>query len=320
MNRTIETLRVSVSDRCNHRCLYCMPAEGVPLCAHDDMLRYEEIVEITRLLAERFGVRRVRLTGGEPLLRRNIVGLVHMLSRIGLDEVLLTTNGCLLEHHAADLNAAGLSRVNVSVDTLDPECYRRITRGGELAPVLRGVDAALRVGLRRLKINTVVLRHENDRELPRLLRFAMGKGVEIRFLEMIAIGAAATCHERYFVPLSEILSVLAKDFEIETLPRTWPGPATAHVLTDKSTARRVKIGTIASETHPFCSTCDRLRLTSTGELRACLMSPAGADMRKWLRRDKRDMNEFDEIVRSVIAMKPALRGRRAFHQMSQVGG
>ena len=300
--------------------MYCMPAEGVPLYAHEAILRHEEIVEIARRLAERFGVRRVRLTGGEPLLRRDVGGLVEMLSKLGLDGLLLTTNGQVLEHCAAELTKAGLTRVNVSLDSLDPDTYRRITRGGEVSPVLRGIDAALNAGLHPLKVNTVVLRGENDNELARLVRFGMDRGVEVRFLELIAIGAAATDHGRYFVPLSEILATLAQDFEIETLPRASPGPATSHMVTDRRTGRRAEIGTIASETQPFCSTCNRLRLTSTGELRACLMSPAGADLRQWVQSATRPLAEFDAVVRSVLAQKPALRGRAAGHQMSRVGG
>lgn len=318
--RPIGVLRLSVSDRCDHRCVYCMPAEGVPLYAHEDMLRFEELTEIVRRLHERFGVRRVRLTGGEPLLRRGIARLVEMLVGLDLDQVLLTTNGQLLDRRAASLRDAGLSRANVSLDTLDPATYRRITRGGDLAPVLRGIDAAIQAGLTPLKLNAVVLRGENDHELPDLVRFAMARGVEIRFLEMIAIGAAAAVHERYFVPAAETLAALRQEFDVRTLPRTSPGPATAHVLTERSTARQATIGTISSETAPFCATCDRLRLTSRGELRACLMSEEGADLAGWVRTPDRSLDEFDVIARSVIAMKPAVRQRRACHQMSRVGG
>ena len=320
VERSIEVLRVSVTDRCSHRCLYCMPAEGVPLYPHGDLLRLEEIAELAGLLEGRVGVRRVRLTGGEPLLRRNIVGLVAMLGEREFGEVLLTTNGQQLEEHAAGLKAGGLSRVNVSLDSLDPARYRRITRGGDVEPVLRGIDAALVAGLGLLKTNTVVLRGENDDELPELVRFAMAKGIEPRFLEMIAIGVAAECHERYFVPVEEVLSILSREFDVESLPRTSSGPSTSHMLTEKGTGERIMIGTIASETQPFCNRCSRLRLTSRGELRACLMSPAGADLRKWVRGSERDLDEFDSIVRSVIALKPKLRCRAASHQMSQVGG
>ena len=297
-----------------------MPSGGVALYSHEDLLRLEEVAELAGVLGERFGVQRVRLTGGEPLLRRNIVELVEMLAEHQFEEVLLTTNGQRLEEHAAGLKAGGLSRVNVSLDSLDPARYCRITRGGDLEPVLHGIDAALSVGLGPLKTNTVVLRGENDDELAEVVRFAMAKGIEARFLEMIAIGAAAECHPRYFVPVEEILSILGRDFEIESLPRTSSGPSTSHVLTERSTGRRVRIGTIASETQPFCGTCSRLRLTSRGELRACLMSPAGVDLRKWVRSSERDLDALDSIVRSVISLKPKLRCRAASHQMSQVGG
>ena len=320
VGRSIEVLRVSVTDRCSHRCLYCMPAEGVVLYSHGDLLRLAEIAELVGILEERVGVRKVRLTGGEPLLRRGIVELVAMLVEREFEEVLLTTNGERLGEHAAGLKEAGLSRVNVSLDSLDPARYRRITRGGDLEPVLRGVDAALSAGLGPLKTNTVVLRGESDGELADLVRFAMAKGIEPRFLEMIAIGVAAECHERYFVSVEEILSILGRDFDVESLPRASRGPSTSHVLTERGTGQRIRIGTIASETQPFCDRCSRLRLTSRGELRACLMSPAGADLRKWVRDPERDLDELDMIVRSVIALKPELRCRAASHQMSQVGG
>lgn len=319
-HRPIKVLRGSVTDRCDRRCVYCMPEHGVPLYAHEDLLRLEEIVEIASHLAERFGVCKVRLTGGEPLLRRNIVGLVEMLARLGLDEVLLTTNGRLLPRYAADLKAAGLTRVNVSLDSLCPDTYRRITRGAELADVLAGIDAALAAGLAPLKLNAVVLRGENDRELCDLARFAMDRGVEVRFLEVINMGAAVALHPRAFVPAADMLLALGREFDVESLPRTHSGPSSAHVLTDRRTGRQVQVGTIASETQPFCSSCDRLRLTSRGELRACLMSDAGADLRAWVRREGRSVEEFDRIVRAVVALKPARRRAQAGHQMSKVGG
>ncbi len=319
-NRPIRVLRVSVTDRCDRRCVYCMPEQGVALYAHEDMLRLEEIVEITRLLAERFGVERVRLTGGEPLLRRNVVHLVEMLCGLGLEQVLLTTNGRLLAELAARLKAAGLTRVNVSLDSLDSETYARITRGGELSRVLEGIDAARDAGLSPIKLNTVVMRGENDGELCGLVRFAMEKGAAVRFLELINIGAAVDLHADRFVSIDEMLAILRGEFEVESLPREHTGPAMSHLLTCRRTGQQVRIGTIASESQPFCSCCDRLRLTSRGELRACLMSDAGADLRAWVRTPEQDAREFDRVVRSVVAMKPALRRQQARHPMSKIGG
>ena len=316
--RPVTGLRISVTERCNLRCDYCH-REGSDAGAGVEMTP-KEIGTVVRV-GTGFGVRSVKLTGGEPLVRKDISDVVAAVRAVeGIRNISMTTNGVLLESFAADLKAAGLTRVNVSLDTLDPDRYRRITRGGDLTAVLRGVDAALAADLKPLKLNAIVMRGENDSELADLVRFAMDRDVEMRFLELISIGAAVDCHTRYFVQLEEVLSALRRDFEVETLPRTSRGPATSHVVTERGSGRRTRIGTIASETKPFCSTCNRLRLTSRGELRACLMSPAGVDLRRWVRSPEKDAGEFDSIVRSVLALKPALRGPHASHQMSQVGG
>ncbi len=319
-SRPIRVLRVSVTDRCDRRCVYCMPPEGVALYSHDEILRLEEIVDAVRLLKERFGLRRVRLTGGEPLLRRGVVDLVRMLSELGLDQVLLTTNGLRLAELAGPLRDAGLSRVNVSLDSLDPATYRRITRGAELRPVLEGIDAARAAGLTPLKLNTVVLRGENDRELCGLVRFAMEKGVVVRFLELINLGEAARIHAERFVPLHEVLATLREEFEVESTERVGSSPSMRVMLRERGSGARVEIGVIASETRPFCSLCDRLRLTARGELRGCLMSDAGVDLRGWLRSAERRGEEFDDLVRRAFAAKPARRAASASHLMCKVGG
>jgi cyclic pyranopterin phosphate synthase len=316
----VSKLRVSLTDRCNLRCDYCMPPQGVPLVPHSEILRYEEIAKAARLIARSAGLGQVRLTGGEPLIRPHVPRLVEMLKATGAGEVTLTTNGHLLAREAAALRSAGLDRVNISLDTLRPEVYAAITRGGEISAALAGIEAALAAGFAPVKINAIVLRDANLDELPDMVLFAADRGLEIRFLEAMRIGQLAAGHEDRFVPLREMLSVLERRFEVELGPHPPGGTSRPAALKDRRTGREHSIGFIASESAPFCSSCARLRLTAEGMLLPCLLSCEGEDLRGFLRSGSASPGEFEALLARVQARKPALRARENLQYMSKIGG
>ncbi len=276
-SRVIDYLRVSVTDRCNLRCIYCMPAEGVGLVGHADILTFEEIIAVVAAGAE-LGIRKVRLTGGEPLVRLGLSDLVRSLSRLdGIDDVSLSTNGMLLMEYAAELKAAGLTRVNISLDSLQPERFRRITRHGDLAKVLAGIEAAQDAGLVPIKINTVVMRGVNDEEVKDLAALARNRRWSIRFIEKMPLAG----HQWGYVSSAEVrrqLDSLGPLVPELTEPRN--GPARCY----RYSGAEGSIGFISPMSEPFCTTCNRLRLTSTGMLRPCLLSDVGAvDLKAALR-------------------------------------
>jgi cyclic pyranopterin phosphate synthase len=272
------SLRVSVTDRCNLRCQYCMPEAEYAWLPRTDILDFEEIARLVRVFVGA-GVRRVRLTGGEPLLRRELPALVRMLSGIeGLDDFALTTNGVLLEEHAEALRAAGLRRITVSLDTRDPETFFRLTRSRELDRVERGLAAAARV-FPGFKIDTVLLRGVNDQEMGALVDDAARRGAEIRFIEYMDVGGATRWSFDQVVSRSEILERLAARYgSIEPLDGDGVAPAERFRLPSGQV-----IGIIASTTAPFCATCDRSRLTADGVWYHCLYAATGIDVRGPLR-------------------------------------
>ncbi|MCX7976418.1 MAG: GTP 3',8-cyclase MoaA [Bellilinea sp.] len=273
--RQITYLRISVTDRCNFRCVYCMPPQGVPYVPHERIMRYEEIAAFVQLAA-RQGIRKVRLTGGEPLVRADLSRLVEMIANIeGIEDISLTTNGILLEKYAGALAAAGLKRVNISLDTLNAEKFTRITRGGDLEKVLRGIVAAEEVGLMPIKINTVIMRGINDDELVDLAKLTLNHAWNLRFIELMPIenqqpwGEGFPPPEDIFIPVSEVMALLKP---LGLHPVNLPGdsgPALPYRLEGG-------IGTVGfisplTEQH-FCQRCNRIRLTADGNLRPCLMS------------------------------------------------
>jgi cyclic pyranopterin phosphate synthase len=271
--RRIRYLRVSVTDRCNYRCAYCMPAEGWAKVPRDDVLSLEELATIIGVFAD-LGVERVRLTGGEPLVRRDLDRLVAAVAaHPGVREVALTTNGHLLERQAEPLWAAGLRGLNVSVDTLDPERFARITRGGDLGQVLRGIEAAKSAGFRGIKVNAVAVRGFNDHELADLAEHCWRTDVVPRFIELMPIGDLGFQGPEHVLPTAEILGLLARRFPLAPDERPGDvvrGPARYHVVTEGPWAGR-KVGLISPMTDDgFCATCNRARLTARGGLRACL--------------------------------------------------
>ena len=289
--RPLRSLRVSVTDRCNLRCTYCMPEAEYVWLPRDSILTFEETARLVDAFVAT-GVDRVRLTGGEPLLRRDLPDLVERLAaRRGIVDLALTTNGVLLASQAAALRAAGLHRLTVSLDTLKADRFRELARFDELPAVLAGIDAAVRAGFTSLKIDTVVMRGRNDDELVPLIEFGRSVGAEVRFIEYMDVGGATHWSMDAVVPRDEILRRLASAFgAIEPLPGRDSAPAERFQLADGTT-----FGIIASTTDPFCASCDRSRLTADGFWLLCLYARSGLD----LRRPLREGATRDELVRLI---------------------
>ncbi len=301
-NRPIQYLRVSVTDRCNLRCVYCMPASGVPNIPHEKILRYEEIVRIVRLAVE-MGIVHVRLTGGEPLVRKDIVELVRELAAIpGLDDLAMTTNGVLLATYAQPLAEAGLKRVNISLDTLSPERFRRITRLGSLERTLAGHQAALDAGLRPVKVNTVVVRGLNDDEIIDLARLTMQPAWHLRFIEMMPLGEGAHWTGDGVVPTAEIRARVAAAFG-ELTPVSQAGPGVGPARYYQLPGAEGTLGFISPVTEHFCFTCNRLRLTSDGKILPCLLSDLSFDLRTPMRAGADDAKMRD-IFNQAVRAKP----------------
>ncbi|MCM4082955.1 GTP 3',8-cyclase MoaA [Paractinoplanes hotanensis] len=307
--RVATDLRVSLTDRCNLRCTYCMPEEGLAWLPREQQLTDDEVIRLIRIAVERLGIREVRFTGGEPLLRRGLVGIIEAAARLTpRPTLMLTTNGIGLERLAGPLREAGLDRVNVSLDTLDPERFQALTRRDRMADVLRGLTAAATAGLTPVKINTVLMRDINDDEAPALLRFALENGYQLRFIEQMPLDAQHQWDRHTMVTAEEILAGLAPfgllpdPVSRGTAPaETWLVPG--HVDAAGNPAR---VGVIGSVTRPFCGDCDRTRLTADGQVRNCLFATDESDLRKLLRDDAND----DEVAE---AWRVAMSGKRAGH-------
>jgi cyclic pyranopterin phosphate synthase len=279
LGRPLASLRISVTDRCNLRCHYCMPEDEYLWLPREDVLSFEEIVRLADLLSEA-GVDRVRLTGGEPLLRRDLSELVRQLAaRPWIRDLALTTNGVLLGEQAADLYRAGLHRLTVSLDTLRPDRFLRLARVDALPRVLAGLDAARRAGMRDLKIDAVITRGDNDDEVLDLLTFGREIGAEVRFIEYMDVGGATRWRPEAVVSRDDLLDrVRARHGDIQPIPGRGSAPAERFRLPDGTT-----FGVIASTTQPFCRACDRARLTADGVLLLCLYAQHGTDLRRPLR-------------------------------------
>jgi cyclic pyranopterin phosphate synthase len=314
------SLRISVTDRCQLRCLYCMPSEGVPICDHRDILRFEQIVRFVRVVKSRFGLSKVHITGGEPLVRPGIVELVAMLAAEDLGDLAMTTNAQHLERLAGPLRKAGLHRLNVSLDTLNDRSFASLTGGGRVQPVMEGIQAALDEGLNPVKLNTVVLRGYNDREVVDLAVWAIDHGCPIRFLELMPIGCAKSVFENLFVPASEIRCGLEKSFALEPLDYH-AGESTRYFLASDSSPRRGTIGFISPQTDPFCGGCRRLRLTSTGTVISCLARGHGPDIRAVLRDESQNAEEaLGDILAAELDSKSVRCGFDTGRAMVTVGG
>ncbi|MFH1276873.1 MAG: GTP 3',8-cyclase MoaA [Candidatus Eisenbacteria bacterium] len=318
--RVIDRLRVSVTDRCDLRCVYCMPARGARFSPSADLLSFDEIESVVRFLVEKAGLRRVRITGGEPLVRPGLVGLVGRLAGLGLEDLAMTTNAQLLAPVAEDLRKAGLARVNVSLDSLDGERFRRLGRAGEVARTIEGIDAAIRAGLRPVKLNMVLLRGWNDDEIVDVVRFAAERKVEVRFLELMAIGESSPWHEKRFLPMDEAVKRLREVWRLDETPLS-PGSTSVTYDVSNGNGFRGAVGFIAPVTRPFCSHCRRLRLSADGLLRGCLMNPGGVDLMPVLRGEGTEREEgLRRALHRAIAEKPWVSDMETGVGMHALGG
>ena len=289
--RTATDLRVSLTDRCNLRCSYCMPAEGLEWLPRDDVLTDDEVVRLISIAVSRLGVDEVRFTGGEPLIRPGFVGIVARTALLRpRPHISVTTNGIGLERTAAALATAGLDRVNVSLDTVRPETFRVITRRDRLADVVRGLAAAARAGLTPVKINAVLLRGTNDDQAVELLRWCLDRGYELRFIEQMPLDADHSWSREGMITADEILDRLGSRFVLTPDDDSVRGSAPAETWLVNGGLG--KVGVIASVTRPFCGDCDRVRLTADGQVRNCLFARSESDLRTALRRGADD----DEIA------------------------
>jgi GTP 3',8-cyclase len=321
--RSITYIRVSVTDRCNLRCVYCMPAEGIQRRSHEAVIRYEEIAQIVRVAAE-LGIHKVRLTGGEPLVRLDLPELVRMIAEIpGIDDISLTTNGLLLERMAAALKEAGLNRINVSLDTLQPEKFARITRGGSFETTWRGLETAEKVGLKPIKINAVAMRGVNEDEIQDLARLSIDRGWDVRFIELMPVNNQVSWGEGFPEPSKAYLSIpeiktALEPLGLSALPRGEnEGPAQEFVLS----GGQGRIGFISPLSDHFCQQCNRLRITADGNFRPCLLQDIEIPFLDALRAGEPVL----PYIQKAIALKPsghelALNHLPSRRCMQQIGG
>ena len=303
-DREIRYLRVSVTDLCNLRCVYCMPPQGVCKRRHGDILSFEEIEEIVRAAVE-LGVNKIRLTGGEPLVRRGIADLCRRLGAIqGVEDLSMTTNGVLLPPLAKELYAAGLRRINISLDTLDAEKYRALTRGGDLAEALAGIRAAAEAGMSPIKINTVLLGGYNDDEIPALADLTRQYPVEVRFIELMPMGCAHAFGPEAYLPNSVVL---------ERVPGLQPEGASGVAKLYRLPGAPGRVGLISPLSCAFCGGCDRLRLTADGKLKPCLHSGDEIPLR--------DLHgaALREAILEAVRRKPVRHGELSWRERSQAG-
>ncbi|MEJ7562768.1 MAG: GTP 3',8-cyclase MoaA [Ilumatobacteraceae bacterium] len=304
--RIVRDLRIAVTDRCNFRCTYCMPAEGLQWLPREEILSFEEIERIAALLVRRYGVEGIRLTGGEPTVRAHLPVLVEKLAALGVD-LSMTTNGTSLRLLAADLRAAGLRRVNVSLDTLHRERFSEMTRRDELDRVLDGIDAAVEAGFSPVKVNVVIERGVNDGEVLDLAVFGRERGVEIRFIEFMPLDAQGEWDRSKVLSQDEIVATIGAEFAIERMPARGAAPADRWRYLDGGGT----IGVIPTVTHAFCGDCDRVRITADGQFRTCLFAVDEIDLRAAVRR-----GDDDEAIARLI--EDAVAAKWAGHQINQV--
>jgi cyclic pyranopterin phosphate synthase len=321
--RQVKDLRISITDRCNFRCAYCMPAEGMEWLDRAELLTYEEQARIARVCVERWAFDAIRVTGGEPTVRAHLPRLLELLAPLGVD-VAMTTNGVRLPELAHDLAAAGLRRVNVSLDSLDRATFRELTRRDDLDRVLAGIDAALDAGLDPVKINCVVIRGVNEDEVADLAAFGRRKGVGIRFIEFMPLDATGEWSMDRVVPAEEILDRIHTVFPLEGAVTPSPGhvqPAERFRYADGGG----DVGVIASVTAPFCGDCDRVRITAEGKFRTCLFALDETDLRAILRSGGTD-DELAAAIEAAVGTKWAghrigqVDFVRPARSMSQIGG
>lgn len=298
--RVVDYVRISVTDRCDFRCVYCMEPD-TKFVPRPQILTLEELALISRAFVE-LGVGKIRLTGGEPLVRRNVVKLMEDIHRLpGLRELVVTTNGSQLQRLAGDLRSAGVKRLNISLDSLDPERFRRITRGGKLEQVLAGIDAAREAGFERIKINAVILKNRNHEEVVPLVRYAAERGLDISFIEEMPLGVIDD-HDRAetYYSSDDIRRDLAAHFTLLPTAETTGGPSRYFRLVEHGT----RVGFISPHSHNFCDNCNRVRLTVEGRLLLCLGQEHSVDLRAVVREHPGDLERVKQAIRDSMAIKP----------------
>ncbi len=298
--RTINYLRLSVTDRCNFRCVYCM-SKKMRFLPRQQILTLEEIAFVGRAFVE-LGVKRIRLTGGEPLVRNNVISLIEKLGRMdGLDELLLTTNGAQLEDFASQLADAGVSRINVSVDSLQPDRFRAITRCGDLDQVLRGIQQAQQSGIKRIKLNAVISRGQNDDEILDLVQFALKNKLDISFIEEMPMGdVGGRNRQGAMMTSADVRSVIRDHYQLVASTTESAGPSRYYRIPGSES----RIGFISPNSHNFCGSCNRVRVTSEGRLLLCLGQEHSADLRAVIRRNPGDIESLKKTITEAIAIKP----------------
>ena len=307
-NRKIDYLRISVTDRCNLRCFYCMPPSGIRKLSSQEILKYEELIEIIKCARE-LGIGKFRITGGEPLVRKGIIGFIEKLAGLGID-FSLTTNGILLNRYGRDLFNAGLSRINISLDTLEEDRFNRITGGGDIREVFSGIDVVRKLNFSPIKINVGVMRGINDDEIIDFIEWGEKELLNIRFIEFMLLSGGD-----YFYPLKVTMDNIIKEKKMVSVEIPGSGPARNF----KPTGGDSIIGFILSRSQPFCNECNRLRLTSNGMLLPCLFSRKGVDLKKVLREGGDMRGPFYEAV-SRKPEKHNLNSIGQYQYMNQIGG
>ena len=308
-NREIDYLRISVTDLCNYRCQYCMPSEGIEKKCHNEILSFERIEQIVRVAAK-YGIKKLRLTGGEPLVRRDIASLCRSLKSIdGIEEICMTTNATLLKSMAEELKSSGVDRLNISIDTLDPDKYREMTRNGNLSDVIEGIELAMELGF-KIKLNIVLIGGFNDMEIPELVALTKDKNISVRFIELMQIGETANWSKDKFISNETVLEVVPEleELEVEGVAKLYRVPGW------KGT-----VGLISPVSSCFCEDCNRIRLTSDGKLKPCLHSKDEIDL------SRLGLEELDEVLRNAIYQKPEKHhldetGSESIRNMNRIGG
>lgn len=308
LGRNINYLRISVTDRCNLRCRYCMPEEGITKKDHIEMLTLEEIFEVVKVCAG-MGTDKIRITGGEPLVRKGLTGLIGKISSIGsIKDISLTTNGVLLKKLACELKEAGLKRINISLDTLDEKKYEYMTRGGSIKDVLEGIDEALKVGLKPIKINTVLVKGFNEDEIGDILKLSFDENIDVRFIELMPLGQAAGFASEHYLPNSFVLESFRELEPIDTPDKS--SPARYYRLP----GAKGRVGLINPISHRFCDNCNRIRLTADGKLKPCLHSNLEIDVKEILRAEQQN----DRYAALKIAVEEAISAKPEHHTLNDL--
>jgi GTP 3',8-cyclase len=321
--RVADDLRISVTDRCNFRCIYCMPAEGLKWLAREDILRFEEIRRLAKLFVERYGVRTIRITGGEPLVRIGVEELIGMIGELDPTlDITMTTNGVLLANKAAKLAAAGLKRVNISLDTLSIDRFKDIARVDAFQKVMEGIAAAEEAGLNPIKLNVVVMKGQNDDEVVDFARLAREKGYEVRFIEFMPLDGDGTWRPDLVVPSQALQERIEDQFPLVIRPNDRPAPSNNYGFADGAPGG---VGFISSVSQAFCTTCNRIRLTAEGGLRTCLFSLHETPLRDLIRSGASD-DSLARVIEAAVWKKEEGHeiGKAGFikpaKSMSQIGG